>query len=366
MKKSLLAAAFLAAFGQAAVADVTLYGTIDMGLSYLHQNNGTETFKLADSQQTMNRLGLKGSESLGNGYKVGFILENGYSSTTGGFADSKRLFNREATLYVETPYGKLGAGRIGELRSGNGSWCLYGAAIAPFSTAWGDAVPGHKAVMAGGFGRLDNAIAYKTPTVGGVTFYAQYSGNTDDTSTAQQNTTKQNRYYSAAVTYRNGPLYTVLIADKLDTKSFGVTGVVHDPVTVSAAVTYESSIGKLYFDAQYFKEARLGRNAVKAGGFGGQGAVNGYADGFGVNLGIQSKVAGGSLYANIGYMDAENTDDSSDTLNRYIAAVGYEYFLSKATSVYAGAGYYQDVYGNASGVSDGKSFNAVGGMVYRF
>ena len=102
MQKTLLTLACLACFSTAAVANtqVTVYGTIDLGFSFLNQNNGTHQFTMEDSQQTMDRIGIKGVEDLGNGYKVGFILENGYNADNGSFADSKRLFNRESTLYL--------------------------------------------------------------------------------------------------------------------------------------------------------------------------------------------------------------------------------------------------------------------------
>ena len=84
MQKTLLTLACLACFSTAAVANtqVTVYGTIDLGFSFLNQNNGTHQFTMEDSQQTMDRIGIKGVEDLGNGYKVGFILENVITPTT--------------------------------------------------------------------------------------------------------------------------------------------------------------------------------------------------------------------------------------------------------------------------------------------
>lgn len=365
MKKTLWTfAALSAAVAGANAAQVSVYGTIDLGIGYLYQNNGTKSFKISDSQQTMDRIGLRGTEEIADGITVGFILENGFHSDSGKFADSTRLFNREATLYVQGKFGKLGFGRIGEFRSGNGSWCLYGAAIAPFSTAWGDAIPGHRAVMAGSWGRLDNAVAYKTPTVAGFTGYMQYSGGIDGTATTEENNTKTNRYYSAALSYRNGPLYAIVIGDKYDTKSFGETNV-KDPITVSGAVTYETSLGKLFFDAQYFKEARIGRNPIKVDGFDCK-TTSGYVDGFGLNAGIKAPVPTGFVCSNIGFMSAKKNGDHDKTLKRYTIALGYQHMLSKRTFAYAGAGYYQDVYASNAGVSDGKSVNVITGIVHSF
>ena len=364
MQKTLLTLACLACFSTAAVANtqVTVYGTIDLGFSFLNQNNGTHQFTMEDSQQTMDRIGIKGVEDLGNGYKVGFILENGYNADNGSFADSKRLFNRESTLYVEGPFGKLGFGRIGEFRSGNGSWCLYGAAIAPFSTAWGRGVPGHRAVMAGGWGRLDNAVAYKTPSLNGFTLYAQYSGGMNGVDNPNENNTKADRYYSAAASYRYGPHYTVLIFDRQDTASYQKHNV-HNPLTVSGAVTYDSSFGKLFFDAQYFDQARIGRNPIKTEGMS-TTTSSGYVDGFGLNVGIKSPVWGGFVYSNAGFMNAKNTDNHEEKMKRWTIALGYQYYLSKETFLYGAVGYYQDHY--KKDVENGRSSNFLLGMCHTF
>ena len=80
MKKTLAAVAVLGAFaGTAMAADVTLYGVIDEGLVYSHKKvDGVKTDKLSLDSGNLagSRFGLKGTEDLGNGYKVGFILEN--------------------------------------------------------------------------------------------------------------------------------------------------------------------------------------------------------------------------------------------------------------------------------------------------
>lgn len=86
MKKTFVAAAVLGALaGSAFAADVTLYGVIDTGLNY--QNTKTTSsedalkvdsknaFTMKAGQSAGSRWGLKGTEDLGNGYKVGFVLE---------------------------------------------------------------------------------------------------------------------------------------------------------------------------------------------------------------------------------------------------------------------------------------------------
>ena len=103
MKKTLAALAVLGAFaGSAMAADVTLYGALDTGFEYIHTKNpgekAVDTFDMQTGWDTGNRWGLKGSEDLGNGYKVSFKLESGFNGDDGTMGQSSRLFGREAGL----------------------------------------------------------------------------------------------------------------------------------------------------------------------------------------------------------------------------------------------------------------------------
>ena len=87
MKKTLLA--MTVAFAMAPVsyaADVEMYGLIDVGMSYLHVNpdiqgvDSTNKFSMENAQEFGSRWGLRGSEQLSNGLKIGFTLESGIES----------------------------------------------------------------------------------------------------------------------------------------------------------------------------------------------------------------------------------------------------------------------------------------------
>ena len=99
MKKTLAAVAVLGAFaGSALAADVTLYGVIDTGLNWTQtkgsgfadatKNVTTDSFSMASGQNSGPRFGLKGTEDLGDGWKVGFNLENSFKSDTGSRMDN--------------------------------------------------------------------------------------------------------------------------------------------------------------------------------------------------------------------------------------------------------------------------------------
>lgn len=142
MKKTLIALAALGAFaaaGTAAAADVTLYGKVDLGLHYSYDKvdgqDAVNTFNMQSGQNSGSRFGLKGTEDLGNGVKVGFILENGFNADDGTMGQGNRLFGREANLFVTGDFGTLSMGRVGALSSGMGSYnVVYG--YAAFGTGW--------------------------------------------------------------------------------------------------------------------------------------------------------------------------------------------------------------------------------------
>lgn len=143
MQKKLIAVAVLGACvaGSAFAANVDVYGRIDTGLSYVHEKIGdkaaTDKLSMDSGLSSGSRWGLKGSEDLGNGYQVGFVLESGFSSDTGAIGEEGKLFNREATLRVSGPFGSIYAGRMGRIGSDAGSVGFYAGSVSPFGSGWG-------------------------------------------------------------------------------------------------------------------------------------------------------------------------------------------------------------------------------------
>ena len=127
-KKTLVAAAIGALSISAYAADVNVYGVIDYGMVYNHTKyEATDSDSIKEDSFTMDsgvnsatRFGLRGSEDLGNGLKVGFKLENGFSSDSGKLGED-RLFGREATVNVSGGFGTVYMGRLGTLVSDTGS-----------------------------------------------------------------------------------------------------------------------------------------------------------------------------------------------------------------------------------------------------
>lgn len=380
-KKSLAAAAILGAFvGSAFAADVTLYGLVDYGFSYQNKSpvagKDTDSFQMKSGQNSGSRFGLKGEEDLGNGLAVGFVLENGFNADDGTLGNGGRLFGRESQAYIKGDFGTVSFGRMGQLVSGNGTYGLFGSAVSPFSTGWGD-VGGHSQVMGSSFERFDNMITYKTPDFGGFTVYAQYSFDNNslydaDATTAgiqhggSEGKTSVDRYYGIAAQYKAGNLMIVGAVDSMNWAQPEAGKVnLDDSLSVNLAGTYDFGVAKVYAYGQYFQDYKSAGKVIKFEKAGG-------VDGYGISLGVDVPAFGGTAKAAVAYGDFEQTHDSAMDMKTYQATVGYTYNLSKRTMLYTAADYIKADYSKAyEKTAEGqKAFEDVyeinAGIVHKF
>ena len=351
MKKTLAAVAVLGAFaGSALAADVQLYGIVDTGVGYNHvdvdglgDGQDIDTFQMKSGQASGPRWGLKGTEDLGNGLTVGFILEDGFSSDTG--ADSAPMFNRESSLFIQGGFGKFAMGRMGSLNNGQSSWAKVGMINAFGTSDWGDYSVQVGNVMSTA-AQWDNMVAYETPDFAGFKVYAQYAMGSND----NENESRSDRYYALGATYNNGPFAGYFAVDSINYATADANGAlpnasdIDDSLTVTLGGSYDFEAVKVYLGAQYFDEVKLSnfKGVIKAAGVGQSNKVKGY----GISLTGDAPVLGGKAMFGIGYTDAESADSedkSADVeLQRYVVSVGYDYPFSKRTDVYAVASYMQD------------------------
>ena len=349
MKKTLIAVAALSAMAASAMAaNVTVYGVIDTGFNYQYKKvgdkKGVNSFTMATGQNSGSRLGFKGVEELGNGMKVGFILENGFKSDTGADDDASLAFRREANLYVMTDFGTLSMARVGSLTSTAGSYNL--AKYAPFGGGWGDATAKQADFMLADRARMDNTVTYVSPSFAGVKAYAQYSFQQTNKETAG-NERQNDRYAGIGLTYDQGAFSTALVVDSVLNKSAAKNK--KDSLGVTWGASYDFGVAKLFAQAQYGEhENKFGGIAVTSGTVTGWDAVTEEGvKGYGVSLGTTAPVAGGTVYAQVNYLDAKTDGklagadyDKIKTKNWGVAAA-YAYPLSKRTSVYTFASYSQ-------------------------
>lgn len=384
MQKKLIAVAVLGACvaGSAFAANVDVYGRIDTGLSYVHYDetglsDAKDTLSLDSGMSSGNRWGLKGSEDLGNGYQVGFVLESGFDADTGAMSKDG-LFNREATLRVSGPFGSIYAGRMGRIGSDAGSVGFYAGSVSPFGSGWGK-MAGHFAVTANYDSRYNNALAYVSPKVGPVTVYAQYTmGN------ATENESGDDRLFSLGAQADFGALQVLGLVEYLNKKSVAGTTVYDDSqyddsYTINLGGSYDFSVAKVFLAGQYFKAAP-NYAGMKANYAEDPRVLNNEwrwsFDGFGVNVGATAPIGAGEFLVSAGYGKGDvnyDTKDAKISADAYIIQVGYTYPFSKRTNLYAGAGYMQtsmeDGITNTDGTTSDKDFKTTQvmfGLLHKF
>lgn len=213
MKPAALAALSLAAAGTAfAQAEVSFYGRANVSVESQKLGNTTSSV-LVDNAS---RFGIRANRALPNAMSVGLVLEAGTNLTNGAVnnigvskvtntdgkeasvSNGTRLFAREATVALKGDFGQVKLGRLA-------------ASTAYFATA--DFVSNHNHDTGTSsdalyeflaVGKLNNAISYASPEVGGLKFEGQYGlkngQGTGTTDSAVVNPA------AMSVNYKNGPL----------------------------------------------------------------------------------------------------------------------------------------------------------------
>lgn len=392
MKKSLIALAVASAAmaGSAYAANVEVYGLIDTSLAYVYADpdasgvDGEGKFTMENAREFGSRFGLRGSEDLGNGMKVGFVLESGIKSDSGELDQGGRLFGREAHINLTGDFGYLAFGLQPVFGSTLGQHGLFRAIdplFANYTEAFGS---GH--ASASTWTRVDNAISYVTPNWAGFNFYGMYSFQNDskakyaDGETAREGTAEVDRYASLAARYQAGALEAVLVWDTTmygnNRDRTGKPGYAQKyddngmTTTFGGNYTFGNGLKVLAF-GQWFKDQWLARSGVigtaltehKLGG------TYGFVDGYGLSLGVNYPIGGGVAKAQVAYRDMENQNDVE--FNRWTVAAAYDYPLSKRTAVYAMTGYTQESIETPSGSTnkvdaDPSGYEFTVGMVHRF
>jgi len=203
MKKSLLAVALAAALPTLAQAQssVTLYGILDGSMEYSNaQANALSgkaidsaltpspkaTFRINSGTQSGSRLGIRGSEDLGNGLRGIFTLEHRLSLDSGSSSYDSFWYG-QAFAGLSSNWGQVTVGR---------QYTPLFAALAPADFTGYTGYNNWASFSGNGFEgigpqgpiRLNNTVAYKSPTIGGLTVIAAYSAGEQTTSSTPTNT----------------------------------------------------------------------------------------------------------------------------------------------------------------------------------
>jgi len=342
MKKFATLAVFAAISGGAyAQSSVTLFGVIDEAARYV-KNGDLKQKSLASGGINTSRIGLRGTEDLGDGLKAGFWLESGLNADSGTQSDGTRFWNRRSTVSLLGNFGEVRLGRdFTPTYTGYSDYDPFGdngvAASSKFDSSLGTARDTGT--------RADNQIMYLTPgNLGG--FYGRAA-------VASGEGTAGKKYVGGRAGYAAGPL------------------------DVSAAYG-QTTVAPLAGDDK-FKTADVGASydfgVVKAMGYYTQSkfASQKIAS---YSLGAIAPIGQGQLKAAYTHANASGTNATGASVDANDAnqfAVGYIYNLSKRTAVYGTAAYVKNkgaatfaVASTPTMVAGGKSTGAEVGLRHSF
>ena len=352
MKKTLIAAAVMAASGVAfAASNVTLYGVIEEGVVVSKAKHKDTLVNLKSGFDSGNRWGLRGVEDLGNGYSVGFILEQGFTANNGDEGEAGKAFNREAILSVKGGFGSLAFGRTGGLAFAQSQAIRTGRV---FGTGYGAA--GWNAIdwVAK---RMNNTISYASPAFAGFTVHAMYSNGVEaDTNKWSDNS----HYYGIGVKYNANNMLSSLIFEAVDNKGTAVPAQTFgDFITEDFYDSVIKEDGDLAYDDVKDDVITKGKNAKKTQyglNFGFEWNLGTITPMFGYQyvwqdggnkdhqfgLSAKAPVAGGTVKVGARYTFGKNDGakaNEEDKHNAWLIGAAYEYPLSKRTIVKSYAGY---------------------------
>ena len=377
-KTTLLAMAVSAAAFSVQAAQVSLYGSVSTGVLYQNQASlsGSQDAANQESKDSFTMesgfwgdsiWGITGEEDLGNGWTVGFTLENEFGSDTGEMASEGTIFDSQAYLRIGNDKVNFAFGNIGGLASAGGDFDLI-CGFDPMEAFVG--VAGLGAFASKDFASGNMAVVEVTPMEG---FKVSLMGNTgDDDSNAKWS--DRDHYYGLGVSYENGPLALAAIAEmrKYDKKAERNNLSDNDNSwTFTVAAAYDFEVIRPSFVYQHASKTReFGASDPSES----SGAYN--FDSF--MLGATAPLGQGTLRASVQYVKGENDAVSDEEGSATILGLAYTYDMSKRTTLY-GAAFYsvggdgldKDLGANETefGLMGRADYNSVGfgvGLVHTF
>lgn len=317
MKKSLLALAALTAFAGVASAQssVTLFGIVDAAARNVKNDGVGSLNTLSSGGSSTGRLGFRGVEDLGGGLRAGFWLEGQVDSDTGGTGYN---FQRRSTVSLIGSFGELRLGR--DLNPTYNNW---GAA-----DLWGYVGVATTANLRGSFlgqggiataVRSSNMIQYFLPAMGGL--FGQFSLGAGEGPTGD-------KYTAGRIGYAAGPLSIGAAYGKTE---HGVAEI----ETMSLSGGFNMGVARLvlgYENSEYTSGATS--NDIDL-----------------MTVGVSVPMGKGTFKAQ--YTKADGSIDLYDGTG---FGLGYEYNMSKRTTLYTSYGSIN----NGGGAPTGGKYTATG------
>ena len=335
-----------------AMADTpTIYGQINVSIDSVDEDKDGDGIEIASNSS---RLGVKGSEDLGNGLTAIYKLEFGVSVDDGGAISGRNQ-------YVGL------AGGFGTILAGRHDTPTKISQVTDFFN-WGLGDLGQSSVtsdssLKGGEIRIDNVIAYISPVFSGLTLAAAVipsEGSKLDSSASRKDSGLADTY-SVALMYgsKTDGLYLAIAQDGYGQQSYSI----HNGVPVNLSADYTR------LSAQYTAGALVVNGTLGNTNFDDDDLA-------GANIDSSTMVFGaaytmGKLTPKVKYSVSEYKDEKdaaatfsvSDVSKKKQVAVGLDYALGKNTTLYVE---YVDVKNEEDGREDSDMAEASVGLLHKF
>ncbi len=288
---------------------VSIYGILDTYAGSMRRSDQPgRTTVLNSGGLTTSFLGFRGTEDLGGGAKAFFVLESFLQVDTGlaGRTTADPFFSRNSFVGLSSSYGQVTLGR-----QTNPMYVATGA-FNPF-LASANLSPVLLHVWSANYNRTvvgdtvwDNSVQYATPSVAGFTGSATYAFGEVASNNGVRN-------FNLTANYASGPFAAVVSGQQVKVGP-GLTAAMGSEKAVMGGASYDFTLLKLY--GQYFRtDTRDTALKTRTG-----------------QIGVAVPLGGGNVMASVAHTrrDAPNVDATRTT-----AALGYDYFLSKRTDLYA-------------------------------
>jgi outer membrane protein OmpU len=299
-------------------SSVTLYGSIDEGVTYANNAGGNSSIALKDGISRLNVFGLTGTEDLGNGMSAIFKLENGFSVGTGALIPGGLLFGSQGYVGLDkSDVGQITLGRQFDFTVLLEPYmpCLtcgiYSVANADIDRAAGE--------------QLNDSIVAQSISFRGLKFGAMYAFGQG----ASAQTTNAGRAISADIQYSEGPFSAIAVLTDINGAPFsagwlGAPAVLGSPVQASTILLVDNqriaAVGASYKFGAWTPSFTYSNTQLK----------------YGAATSTDQLLRAGTTYAVTpsvllaGQFSADRFEES----RWYTANCGISYFLSKQTSVY--------------------------------
>ncbi|WP_233575867.1 porin [Noviherbaspirillum saxi] len=302
------AGAALTAFGQE-TTQVQLYGLVGAYVAKSERSGGPAAVtQLGHGGLTTSYWGVRGTEALGSGYKAIFALESFFQTDTGGMGRNATdpLFSRNAYVGFEGGFGKLTFGRqtnptyvnMGTLSPFGVSVVFSPLVLQSFIGTYNGALVGDTV--------WNNTIQYTMPRIAGLGGSVMYGLGEVAGGPGTAN-------IGLHANYVNGNFGAAFSAQRFRT-----------PVTAPLTQQDAYLLGATYD----FKVVKLYGSVVKTDASGTTNDTRTY------DVGVRIPVSkSGALLAE--WAHTKRTRAGVPDNERHTGSVGYDYFLSKRTDVYA-------------------------------